>query len=134
MTPPASTTVTGSLNVFGYGETRATLRVLPRSRGWRALRSGALTLGGLVAAPVVALIPPHAAWALGAAVTGAVLGARKWGERFTLLSLRGSCPRCGAPLTLDRPGPLRNPATVDCEACHHAATLTIPAESLRPDR
>lgn len=124
--------VTGSLRVFGYADTPVTLRVLPRSVGWRALRAGALGLGGLATAPLVAVLPPHAPWALGAAGAGVILGARKWAERFTLVSLRGSCPRCGSDLMVDRPGRLRNPAPVDCPGCHHAVTLTISPEALRP--
>lgn len=122
--------VQGTVTLFGYDETDATATVLPRSVGWRALRAGAFVAGGLLLAPVVALLPPHVAWALAAAVTGMVLGARKWAERFTLLSLEGRCPRCGEPLAVGRPTRLRNPWTLDCEACHHAVTLTVPGRAL----
>lgn len=118
--------VRGTLSVFGYPGSPATASVLPRSLGWRATRAGGSVLMGLVAAPVVALLPPHIAWALGAAVTGFILGARKWAERFTLLALEGSCPRCHAPLGLDRPTRLRTPFTVDCPNCHHGSSLTFP--------
>ena len=124
--------VTGSLRVFGYAETEAVLGVIARSAGWRGLRAGALGLGGLMAAPLLAVVPPHAPWALGAAGTGLALGLRKWTERFTLVSLRGACPRCGGNISVDRAGRLRNPAPVDCPACHHAVTLAISPEELPP--
>lgn len=118
--------IQGHLRIFGYPDTPAPASVLPRSVGWRAARAGARVLAGLVAAPLAALIPPHAAWALGAAATGLVLGARKWSERRTLVSLAGACPRCGAPITLDRPVRLRDPFPIDCTACHHSASLHLP--------
>lgn len=120
----------GTLSVFGHDDTGARVTVLPRSTGWRAVRAGGLVLAGLLAAPVVALLPPHVAWAMGAALTGIFLGARKWAERYTAVSLEGPCPRCAAPLGLGGATRLRNPWTVDCEECHHGITLTIPEEAL----
>lgn len=126
--------VTGTLSVFGHEDTEAHLRLLPRSTGWRATRAGAFTLGGVALAPLVALVPPHAAWALASVGTGVALGIRKWKERFTLLRLRAPCPRCGQEIRRDSPARLRTPETVTCEACHHSASLVVDPEALRPQR
>lgn len=130
MQSPGVLEVPGTLRIFGHDDTVARLVVLRRGMAWRGLRAGGLLLAGLVAAPVVALIPPHAAWALAAVITGLVLGGRKWAERFTLLSLEGPCPRCGSTIRVAGPTRLKNPDTVDCEGCHHGSTLTVPQESL----
>lgn len=132
-TSPASRDVTGTLRVFGHEDTEAHLRLLPRSAKWRATRAGAFILGGVVLAPLVALIPPHAAWALASVGTGVALGVRKWKERFTLLRLRATCPRCGEEILRDSPARLRTPETVTCEACNHSASLAVDPEALRAD-
>lgn len=123
-------TVQARLTVFGHPATDATLSVLPRSTGWRAARAGALTGGGLILAPVVAILPPHVAWALASAVTGSVLGWTKWQERYTLTELSGKCPRCGEPISITSPTRLRSPWTVSCDACHHPATLEVDSSAL----
>lgn len=125
MHPQGTREIQATLRVFGFEDTRAHLSVLPRSTPWRAARAGTFAVAGVFMAPVVALVPPHAAWGLAAVVTGCVLAARKWGERFTLLELEGPCPRCGSALAVATPTRLRDPWTVDCEACHHQATLTV---------
>lgn len=122
--------IQGTLQTFGHEATEAHAEVVARSVGWRATRAGAFLIGGLGLAPVVAVLPPHVAWALGSAVTGFVLGARKWAERFSLLSLEGACPRCGAVLHVDGPVRLRNRGSLSCETCHHAATLVFPEGAL----
>ncbi|MEJ2538572.1 MAG: hypothetical protein P8188_01095 [Gemmatimonadota bacterium] len=130
MSQTTTTPVEGTLTVFGHEDTRAELEVIPRSTGWRLARAGGFILGGLVAAPVVALLPPHAAWALGAAGTGVFFGLRKWSERYTLVSLEGPCPRCGAPIRITSPTRLRSSWNISCDACHHAATLDVPDAAL----
>ena len=104
--------------------------MVARSVGWRGARAGLFFLGGVVLSPLVALIPPHAAWALASVVTGIVLGGRKWAERHTLFSLSGVCPRCGAAVQVEGPMRFRNGSTVDCASCHHGATLTVDAAAL----
>ncbi|UCC25968.1 MAG: hypothetical protein JSU98_02490 [Gemmatimonadales bacterium] len=132
MHSPDTLRIRGTLRVFGYPETPAEVVILRRSVPWRGVRAGAFGLGGLVVAPVVALIPPHAAWALAAVVTGLVLGGLKWAERYTLLTLSSRCPRCGAPVEVQGPTRLKGRLMVDCEGCHHGSTLTLPADSFPP--
>lgn len=121
--------IRGTLATFGHDPTEVAAQVLPRSVRWRAVRAGAFLAGGVLSAPVVAVFPPHVAWALGAVVTGIVFATRKWAERFSLLALEGTCPRCGAAVQLSGPMRLRNPWSLSCEACHHGAVLTFPEEA-----
>jgi hypothetical protein len=83
----------------------------------------------LVVAPVVALLPPHAPWPIGALGMGAILSRRRFAEECTLVSLEGDCPKCGQTVTSKRTR-LRTPHAITCESCHHQATLKIPPESL----
>jgi hypothetical protein len=115
--------VPGSLSLFGFPSTQAELDLLPRSRGWRALRAAAFLGGGLAAAPIVGLFPPHAPWATAALAIGAFFGLRKWRERFTILALRGLCPKCGAALTVRGGTPLKAILSVPCDGCNHESRL-----------
>ena len=117
--------VPASASIFGFEPRPARLTVRPRSLGWRAARAGGLAGGGLVAAPVVALLPPHVAWALGSVVTGGFLGYRKWSERFTVEEIEGVCPKCDAALTLTGAMRLRRSCTLPCAECHHDLQLQI---------
>ena len=125
MSSASASSVAGTLRVFGHDDTVAQLAVLPRGTAWRATRAGGFILGGLLAAPVVALLPPHVAWAMGSVLTGLFFGIRKWSERHTLVELSGPCPRCGATIRIGSPTRLRNPWNVTCDACRHAATVTV---------
>jgi hypothetical protein len=116
---------TGTLHVFGHGDTRVRAGVQPRSTGWRLIQAFIRVGAGLLLAPVAFFAPPHGAWTAAALLAGLVLGVRKWMERDTLLMLDGPCPRCGESVTLERPIRLRNPWTLDCEACHHALTMNL---------
>ena len=83
----------------------------------------------LVIAPVAAIVPPHAPWGIGALAAGVILARRRMIERFTLIALEGTCPKCGQPLTVKRPR-LRPPHPITCEGCHHQASLKVAAETL----
>lgn len=113
----------GTLSLFGFQSTRARLDVLPRSLAWRLTRASAFWAGGLVLAPAVGLVPPHAPWAVAALGIGGIMGVRKWRERFTLLSFQGDCPKCGAPLSLKSGTPVRLMMTVPCVECNHDSRL-----------
>ena len=54
------------------------------------------------------------------------MGFRKWRERFTILSLKGTCPKCGGALSLASGTPLRPVMTVPCHGCNHESRLIIP--------
>lgn len=109
--------------VFGHDPTPVTLRVVPRSTAWRAGRAARWLAAGAVLAPVVAVLPPHAPWAVGAGAGGVVLALRKWGERFTLVGVDGRCPRCGSILVHSGRTPLRVPHPTACEGCGNPVAL-----------
>jgi hypothetical protein len=83
----------------------------------------------LVVAPVMGLIPPHAPWILGALTGGGLLARRRWIERFTLVDVEGTCPRCGGAVKAAS-GRLRDPHPAVCDACHHEAAVRILPEAL----
>ncbi len=112
------------LQAFGYPTTPAEARVLERPRAWRVRGAALRIAGGLAVAPLLALVPPHAPWALGALGVGVLLARRRWQEDYTLVDLEGACPVCGAALRPPR-GRLQHPHPVTCEACHHQATLRV---------
>ena len=116
----------GTLSLFGFADKTAQLDVLPRSLRWRVLRTGLFFCGALVLAPVVGLVPPHAPWVVGVLGIGGFLGLRKWRERFTILSFRGGCPKCGGALSIPTGIPLRPVMTVSCDSCKHDSSLTTP--------
>ena len=118
-------TATGEITLFGHTSTRATVTLIERSRGWRLTRSlGVFTLCLLVA-PLVALIPPHAPWAVVVLVTGGTLARRRWLEHHALQCLEGECPRCGAELALKLPTRLKNPHPIPCDHCLHEPLMIL---------
>ena len=117
--------LSGTLNLFGFPPQHAAVGVLPRSRGWRTLRAAGFLGGGLLLAPLVGVVPPHAPWVAGALGFGGFLGIRKWRERFTLVSLEGSCPRCGEVVGIRAGTPLRPTLSVPCDKCHHDSRLRV---------
>jgi len=111
--------------VFGFPATRVRVRIRRRPRSWRL--SGAVRRMAIfvVLAPLVAVVPPHAPWLIGALAAGAILARRRWRERFTLETVQGRCPKCGAELGV-KAGRLRVPHPVPCEACHHEVSVRVP--------
>ena len=115
--------------LFGFEETPARATVIARGRGWR-VGGAARTFGiSVVIAPIVAIFPPHAVWLIGALLAGALLARRRYIERFTLVHVEGTCPRCGATLGV-KSGRLEEPHPLPCEACHHESSLQMPPEAL----
>jgi AcrR family transcriptional regulator len=105
-------------------------RIKPRSKQWRV--RGAVQIMGvfLAVAPVVAILPPHAPWPIGALAVGGILARRRFSEDCTLVSLAGAeCPKCGTAMT-SKQTRLRAPHAINCEGCHHQSTLKVPKESL----
>lgn len=112
--------------LFGFDPTPAAATLRARARAWR-VGGAARSVGiALLVAPAVAVVPPHAPWVIGALATGGILARRRWTELFTLVSIEGTCPKCGAGLAV-KPGRLRSPHPLPCEGCHHESTLRIPA-------
>ncbi len=87
----------------------------------------------LLAAPVVGSDPPaRAVDPRARSRGGGFLARRRWTERFTVLDVEGTCPRCGEPVKATR-GRLRSPHPVLCEACHYEASVEVPPEALDGD-
>lgn len=117
------------VTLFGFESTQAFASIQPRGRRWR-IGGAARTMGIFVLiAPVMAIVPPHAPWLIGALTAGIILARRRMIERFTLISLEGTCPKCEAPINVKRTR-LRIPHPLTCQACHHQASLKFPAEAL----
>ncbi len=112
--------------IFGFEPSPLTLTVRPRSTAWRATRLGAFAGAGLLASPVVALAPPHVAWALASVLTGGFLGWRKWVERFTLLEVSGHCPKCDTLQELGSPIRLQRRFVLGCPGCQHDVQVVLP--------
>jgi len=110
--------------VFGFEPAPVTLTVRPRSGLWRIGGAIRTMVTFLLLAPIVALAPPHAPWAIGAVAGGGFLARRRWLERFTLERVEGACPKCGESLKA-KSARLRFPHPLACEACHHQAALRI---------
>lgn len=79
----------------------------------------------VVVAPVLAIVPPHAPWVLGALAIGTIFARRRWNERYTVVAVSATCPKCGAEIG-GKTGRLRSPHPLPCEACHHESTLQLP--------
>ncbi|MDX1567219.1 MAG: hypothetical protein R3223_05415 [Longimicrobiales bacterium] len=116
------------VTLFGHPSTSARLELQARSRGWRIRKAAAPLVAGLVVAPVVALLPPHAPWALVALATGGILARRKWKERFTILDAEARCPRCDTELPLPEGTRLRSPHPLTCPECGHEPVVEVPEE------
>jgi hypothetical protein len=119
----------GRIVLFGFDPEDVRLHVLPRSRRWRVL-GAARTMGiALVLALPVTLIPPHVPWMLGVLGVGGFLSRRRFKEHFTVVGIEGSCPKCGAELSVAR-GHLRSPHPVPCDSCHHEGSVEPTAEGV----
>jgi hypothetical protein len=123
-------TVDAEAVVFGFPNTPVEMSVRQRPLSWRAGGAARTLAVFVVVAPLVAIVPPHAPWAIGASAAGAILARRRWSERFTLERVEGACPKCGAPLSV-RAGRLKLPHPVACDACHHQTSLRFPEQVLR---
>ena len=117
--------VPAQITLFGFDGVSADARIEARSRGWRARRAAIALAAGLIAAPLAALVPPHAPWALGALGIGLLTARRRWAEAHTLHFLEGACPRCGEGITLSRPARLRHPDATSCPSCQYELAITV---------
>jgi hypothetical protein len=120
----------GVLRVFGFEDQPFSVTVIPRSVRWRGVRASALFLAGLIPGVALAILPPHAVWPLLGLGAGTSLGLLKWSERFTLVELSATCPRCQAPITRQGPGRFRPAGSVDCSKCNHTSQISLPPGAL----
>ena len=121
----AGISVPARITLFGFDVVPANARIEARSVGWRALRTSMALAAGLIVAPVVFLVPPHAPWALAALGIGLVTARRRWAEVHTLHFFEGACPRCGEGVSISRPARLRHPHAVSCPSCHYESALSV---------
>ncbi|HEX2207977.1 MAG TPA: hypothetical protein VHG93_09880 [Longimicrobium sp.] len=112
--------------VFAGGEwTEARARVIERTAAWR--RSSALTQLLLwLLAPLVFWIPPHIPWVLGVLGLGAYRALNRFREYRTLVSLRGTCPKCGTEQEFRELGRMKNPHAVHCAHCRWELRVDVP--------
>ena len=123
--PPIGVWVPAQITLFGFDLVHTTARIEARSVGWRARRTALALAAGLIAAPAVALVPPHAPWAVGALGIGFLMARRRWAEEHTLHSLEGTCPRCGEGISISRPVRLRHPHAISCPSCHYELAMSV---------
>lgn len=123
-------TTEGEVILFGFPAGRAVMTIRKRALSWRAGGAARTMAIFLPVAVVVMIVPPHAPWAIGALASGAILARRRWMERFTLESVQATCPKCGAKLEV-KPGRLKTPHPITCEACHHESSLVVPEQVLK---
>lgn len=130
MDEPEDYALEGEATLFGFDSVPAQAGITPRSRAWRvggALRTMAIFV---VIAPLVAVIPPHAVWFIGALLAGAFLARKRYIERFTLTRLVANCPKCGGAFDI-KSQRLRIPHPVSCDDCHHESNIRFSGDALR---
>jgi len=79
---------------------------------------------------LLAILPPHAVWAMAGLVAGTTFAVLKFLERYTLESYRGSCPHCGADVGTDSSTRLKARSTVTCDNCQRTSELVIDVDAL----
>lgn len=121
----ASFETDATVTLFGFEPSPVRATVTPRSRAWRVGGATRTMVIATVIAPIVAIFPPHAIWPIGALLTGGTFARRRYIERFTLRSVEGACPKCGAPIRV-KSTRLRVPHQIACEACNHESLLRLP--------
>ena len=117
--------VPARITLFGFDVVPANARIEARSVGWRVLRASIALASGLIVAPVVFLVPPHAPWALAALGISLLTARRRWAEAHTLHFFEGACPRCGEGVSISRPARLRHPHAISCPSCHYESALSV---------
>lgn len=119
--PPGSIPEVAARFSFSGETTEGRARVIERSARWR--RTSAMReLLWLVLAPVAFLVPPHVPSVI--LVIGLALF-RAFGrmrEHRTLVSLHGTCPKCGTEQDFTELGRMRRPHKVQCSSCRWTLT------------
>ena len=101
---------------FSGKTTQARARVIERSAAWRHV-SAARQLGWLLLIPAVGWVPPHIPWILGALGISGFLAYGRLQEHRTLVSLHGTCPKCGMEQDFQDLGRMKNPHKATCAGC-----------------
>ena len=112
------------VTLFGSPSRDARLEVRPRSPARRGTQALVYTGFALLAAPLVAAIPPHFPWAIAVLGLGAWRARREWLGHYELFVFEATCPRCGEPLKLDERY-VTPPLPVPCYSCHAQPMLEL---------
>ncbi len=123
ISPPAR------LELFGFASTPARVEVIPRSGGWRTGHAFGYLLLCWACIAVVMWVPPHFPWILTAFFLGIFFFVKYIRQRYTLVSLEGTCPRCGFPQTIKKPTRLAIPHRCYCPSCHQPLLLVVELEA-----
>lgn len=126
------TEVPARIALFGFDSTHTDARVVYRPHSWRVSHGLFWLLGCWALVPVVVFVPPHFPWALAAFFTGPVMAYRRFTEHYTLLGMRGECPRCGAAIKVEKPTRLSQPHSLHCDKCHNDLQLVIELDQVTP--
>lgn len=122
-------TATAQLRAFGADPSTARIRVTPRSARWRLSRAMLFGLAGY-SVMLLAILPPHALWALAGLVAGTAFATHKFLERYTLDAWEGVCPHCGEGMSSDGSSRLKERSTITCDACRRTSELVIDVPGL----
>jgi hypothetical protein len=113
--------------VFSFSGQQSTgsARILERSDAWRRASAMRELLIWLLV-PVVFFIPPHIPWVLLVLGMGAFRAFGRMRERATILSIRGTCPKCGTEQEFAETGRMKYPHTVTCASCRWELRVDVP--------
>jgi len=114
---------TARVALFGFDDRVARLRMTYVPASKRAGRAGLFLGGGLAAAPLLALVPPHVPWLIGSIGAGLFFAGRAWRGEYLVHRVDAACPRCGERLRLEPGARVRFPMDIDCFGCHQAVML-----------
>ncbi len=121
----AGVSVPARITLFGFDPVDATARIEARSAGWRARRASMALAAGLIMAPLLAVVPPHAPWVVVAVGIGLLTAGRRWAEAHTIHFLDGACPRCGEGISISRPARLSRPHAISCLSCRYELMVSV---------
>lgn len=113
------------LRLSGHEPVPARLDVVHRARRTRMVGGLLSLLGFWALAPLVALLPPHVPWLLGALAAGVYFGYKQWNGEYEVRAFAGECPRCRAALAIAPGTRIRLPHRIDCFHCHHEPSLQL---------
>lgn len=111
------------VSLRAHEPTPATLHATRVPQRERTTRAVFQLLGFWLLVPVVALIPPHAPWAIAALLLGLYFFRRSRAGALVVQRFQGRCPRCGGELHLQPGTRIRVPHPLGCPHCHFEPVL-----------
>jgi hypothetical protein len=125
--PEGADQVPARIGGLGVYATAADLVAFLRTRSERAMRTLLTFAATLLATPVGFLIPPHAEPAFVVFMIGLYFTRRAWGAEWEVVSMSGTCARCGVAITLKKGTVLYIPHSLRCGTCRSELWLDIGA-------